>query len=143
MVKWLNIPLMNSPSKFLSSPPNGWKPRTQAMHDVMLFEALDECEALDEHKAKKKHSEKKRSASSTTTSRRRRRVLMSLDDVNIQQEDNSTSQQLFLPEKTTMNKANEQQQEPFAVAIINLERETTRKVAAIATADLYDKHGWV
>ena len=129
--------MVNSPSKFLSTPPDGWKPRTPATHNVMLFEALHACEVSDEQE--KKHSAKKRSASSTTTSRRRRRVLMSLDNIELQEDNNnSTSQQLFSPGKTTINEA-----EPFAVATINAERKATRKIAAMSTANIYDEHGWI
>ena len=64
----------NSP-EFLLSPPNGWKPRTPATQNVMLFKTLNKCKETDEQE----QEVRKPRLSST-----RRRLLMSPNDIDIQ-----------------------------------------------------------
>ena len=129
----------DTPGAFKSTPPDGWKPRTPATHDIELLRALDECETPDDKQAKKnKHGQAKTTGNKSSSISRR--LLMSPDDIDLHHGNSTTSRQLFSPEKTINNKELSAA-EPFEVATINAEREATGKVAAMCTADIYDEHG--
>ena len=76
----------DSPS-FLSAPPNSWRPRTPATHDLMLFQCLEECKAADDKKRNTTTPSTKTSCSSTS----RRNQLMSPDDFDVQDSSNNSA----------------------------------------------------
>ena len=139
----------DSPS-FLSAPPDGWRPRTPATHDLELFQCLDKFEADDD---KKRNTTTPSMKSSTS----RRNQLMSPDDFNLQ--DSSAPRRLFSlhetnndvkqPRTTQRQRPTRQQEQsaqqqiasPFSVATINEEQEATGKIAMMCTVDREDKHG--
>ena len=129
----------NTPT-FQSAPPDGWKPRTPTIHDMLLFKALDACETPHDEQGKANNNKSNNKSSSTS-----RRLLMSPDDINLQHGKDRTSQQLFSPGKTVNNNKEllPQAEQPFTIATIDLELKATGKIAAISTANIYNEHGCI
>ena len=135
--------MVKSPG-FLSAPPDGWKLRTPATHDIKLFKILNQCDK--EEKAASTNPSTKLPTPTTTM----RNQLVSPDDFDPPEEasDNrSTSQRIFSP-VVNMKQPTRQQirqqfpQSPFSIATIsNEEQEATGKMAMMCTVNREDKHG--